>query len=411
MKVLIIGNGGREHAIGIKIKKDNPHVNLFFAIGNGGTASIGKNIDIRSIDEIVHFAMVENIDITIVGSETLLVEGIVDKFNDHHLKIFGPHKAAAVLEGDKAFAKSFMKEFGIRTANYNAFTDVEEALRFLNNQKFPLVIKATGLAAGKGVFIIKDFQEATKCVIELLSDHTLGDAGNEIIIEEFLQGFEVSILSVCNNNKIYPLISAKDHKKIYDNDQGPNTGGMGAVAPNPLYNDIIQHDFEVNILAPTLRGLKERRLLFSGVIFFGLMVVNNICYLLEYNMRMGDPETQTILPLLKSNFLDTIKHAISGDEIYLDWHNNTSCCVVLASKGYPYSYETNKEIMGLNNADLNYVIAGANKVGNDYFSSGGRVVNIIETGDTLIEARTKAYNAVNKVNFEGVYFRNDIGVI
>jgi len=216
MKVLIIGNGGREHAIGIKIKKDNPHVNLFFALGNGGTASIGKNIDIRSIDEIVHFAMVENIDITIVGSEALLVEGIVDKFNEHHLKIFGPHKAAAMLEGDKAFAKSFMKEFGIRTANYDTFTDVEDALKFINNQKFPLVIKATGLAAGKGVFIINDFQEATKCVIELLSDHTLGDAGNEIIIEEFLQGFEVSILSVCNKNKIYPLISAKDHKRIFD---------------------------------------------------------------------------------------------------------------------------------------------------------------------------------------------------
>ena len=411
MKVLIIGNGGREHAIGVKLKQDHPNIELFFAKGNGGTATIGTNINLLGVNDITNFAKDLDIDFTIVGSEALLVEGIVDEFIKHDLKILGPHKKAALLEGDKAFAKSFMLKHGIRTAKHEAFTSSEIAIDYAKNQNFPLVVKATGLAAGKGVFIAQNFEEATDCINDILNNKIFGAAGNEIVIEEFLDGFEVSVLSIFNQRNIYPFISAKDHKKIFDGDKGPNTGGMGAIAPNPLYTLNIQKDFEENILQPTLNGLLKDDLIFYGIIFFGLMVVNNQCYLLEYNLRMGDPETQTILPLLKSDLLKVVEDAIEGIEIKLDWKNESSCCVVVASNGYPENYETGKTITGLDNITSQYFIAGAELIENIFTTNGGRVLNIVATANSLEQAKSKAYQAVHQINFEGMYFRKDIGLI
>lgn len=411
MKILIIGNGGREHAIGIKLLKDNPDAELFFAKGNGGTASIGTNINSQSVEELASFAKEKNIDLTIVGSEALLVEGIVDAFIQNELKIFGPHKAAAMLEGDKAFAKLFMQEFGVRTAHYQNFTNAEQALVFIKTQRFPLVIKATGLAAGKGVFIVNDIADAEKTIHSVMVDKSLGEAGNEIVIEEFLQGFEVSVLAVFNGKEIYPMISAKDHKKLLDNDEGPNTGGMGAVAPNPLYTKILEEDFNNHILQPTLTGLKQKNLLFAGVIFFGLMICNNQCYLLEYNMRMGDPETQAILPLLDSDFLDMIDSAINRKPIEMQWKQMHSCSVVLASRGYPENPETGKLITFKNKEANNdaVTIAGGRLENNNLFTSGGRVINVTTTAVTLELAKEKTYESIHNIEFEGMYYRNDIG--
>ncbi len=411
MKVLIIGNGGREHAIGVKLKQDYSNIKLFFAKGNGGTASIGTNINLTSVDDILHFAITHKIDITIVGSEALLVEGIVDAFNKQGLKILGPDKKAAQLEGDKAFAKLFMLKHGIRTAQHQSFTSTTEALDFVKEQNYPLVIKATGLAAGKGVCIAQNIYEAKKYVTQILDNKIFGDAGKEIVIEEFLNGFEVSILSIFNKKNIFPFISAKDHKKIFDGEKGPNTGGMGAIAPNPLFTKNIQQDFEENILQPTLKGLLADKLIFSGIIFFGVMVVNQKCYLLEYNLRMGDPETQTVLPLLESDLLKVFDDAIEEKEIKLSWKKEYCCCIVAAAEGYPDNYETDKMITGLENITSQYFIAGANKNMESLYTNGGRVLNIFATANNLEQARTKAYQAIQQIHFDGMYYRKDIGLI
>lgn len=411
MKILIIGNGGREHAIGIKIKQDNANAELFFAKGNGGTEEIGTNVNLATIADIVDFAKNNEIDITIVGSEALLVEGIVDEFQKHNLKIFGPHQQAAMLEGDKALAKQFMNKYGVRTAIYESFTKSNEAIEFVASQQFPIVIKATGLAAGKGVIIAQTQDEAKQAIHQILDEKVFGDAGNEVVIEEFLNGFEISVLSVFNGKNIYPFISAKDHKKIFDGDKGLNTGGMGAIAPHPLYTKEIESDFVENILQPTLKGLITEGFQFAGVIFFGLMVVNNKCYLLEYNLRMGDPETQTVLPLMQSNFIQTIDDAINGKVLNLEWKNEHSCCVVVASNGYPSEYEANKLIKGIEQLQNNVVIAGAKKVEDKFYTNGGRVLNIVCNGNSLNEAIAKSYETIENIEFEGMYYRKDIGVI
>lgn len=408
MKILIIGNGGREHAIGLKIKNDNPDVKLFFNNGNGGTKEIGINIEFESINDIVNFAKSENINLTIVGNETLLVEGIVDEFQKNNLPIFGPDRNSAKLEGDKAFAKDFMNKYGIRTAKHKSFKISSEAIDYLKTQSHPIVIKATGLAAGKGVIISNSKEDSIRTIKEILDNGSFGKAGREIVVEEFLNGFEVSILSIFNQSKIYPLISAKDHKKIFDNDKGPNTGGMGAISPHPLYTKDIENDFIKNILEPTLKGLIKENLIFAGVIFFGLMVVNNECYLLEYNLRMGDPETQTILPLMESNFLDILVNSLQGKDLNMKWKNKSNCCVVLASEGYPNQYEIGKEIYGLNDS---IIMAGVKKVSDKFYTNGGRVLNVVCDGDTLNESINNCYSMVDKIKFDGIYFRKDIGNI
>ena len=409
MKILIIGNGGREHAIGIKLKQDNADVELFFAKGNGGTEELGTNVNIDTTIDIVDFAKNSNIDITIVGSEALLVDGIVDEFTKNDLKIFGPHQAAAMLEGDKAFAKSFMNKFNVRTAIHKSFINSAEAIDFVATQQFPIVIKATGLAAGKGVIIAQNLAEATKTIQQILDEKIFGAAGNEVVIEEFLNGFEVSVLSVFNGKNIYPLISAKDHKKIFDGDKGANTGGMGSIAPHPFYTQEIEQDFIDNILQPTLLGIIAEGLQFAGVIFFGLMIMNNKCYLLEYNLRMGDPETQAVLPLMQSNFIEVIDDAIDGKKLNLQWKNESSSCVVVASKGYPNEYETNKLINGIGQIKNNVVLAGAKYIDGKYYTNGGRVLNVVCKANTLTEAIDKCYKTIENIEFDGMYYRKDIG--
>jgi phosphoribosylamine--glycine ligase len=411
MKILIIGNGGREHAIAWKIKNDNPNAELFFAQGNGGTSRLGTNILQSSVEELVQFAKNEKINLTFVGSEALLMDGIVDEFKSQKLSIFGPDKKAALLEGSKAFAKEFMLKHGVKTAKYQKFTNSIPAKEYVKNHSFPLVIKASGLAAGKGVIICQDLFDAEKSIDEIMIDKVFGDAGNEIVIEEFLTGFEASILSVFNGKEIIPFISAKDHKKIGDGETGLNTGGMGVIAPNPFFTSKHFKAFQQDILNPTLTGLVTENLIFSGIIFFGLMINENGVYLLEYNLRMGDPETQAVLPLMKTNFLQLISDATEGKSISIQWENQHAVCVVIASGGYPNNFEKGFEITGLEKVNVPYFIAGAKLQNNEFKTSGGRVLNIVGLGNSLEEAHQIAYENIKKIRFDYQYYRTDIGKI
>ncbi len=411
MKVLIIGNGGREHAIGWKIKQNNPEVELFFNHGNGGTEQIGVNLALTTVEEIVDFADHHEIDITFVGPEDWLVKGIVDAFQERGLTIFGPNKKAAMLEGSKQFAKDFMLKYGVKTAKYKAFNNYSEANEYAKQQKYPLVIKADGLAAGKGVVICHDEFEAENALNEMLNKKAFGEAGNHVVIEEFLEGFEASILSVFNGKEIIPFISAKDHKKIGEGETGVNTGGMGVVAPNPLFTEEHFKAFEKDILQPTLNGLLSENLTFAGIIFFGLLISQDGVYLLEYNMRMGDPETQAVLPLLENNLLDILSHALKGESFELQWKKQHAVCVVMASGGYPLNYETGFKIKGLDQVTCPYFVAGAGMHDGALYTSGGRVLNVVGLGDTLEEARVEAYKNMEKIHFDYNYVRKDIGNI
>ncbi|WP_128332098.1 phosphoribosylamine--glycine ligase [Apibacter sp. HY039] len=409
MKVLIIGNGGREHAIGWKIRQDNPEVELYFNNGNGGTAQIGTNLSLKTVEDLADFAEKEQIDLTFVGPEDWLMKGVVDTFQERKLSVFGPNKKAALLEGSKEFAKNFMLKYGVKTAKYKTFNNYTEANEYAKNQTYPLVVKADGLAAGKGVVICYDKFEAEKALDEMLNNKIFGEAGNHVVIEEFLEGFETSILSVFNGKDIYPFISAKDHKKIGEGETGLNTGGMGVVAPNPYFTEELEEAFRKDILEPTLKGLLAENLTFAGIIFFGLMITNTGVYLLEYNMRMGDPETQATLPLMQNNFLDVLHNALTGNEITLNWKNQHTVCVVLASGGYPLNYETDFPIKGLDQVTCPYFVAGAYLKDEQLYTSGGRVLNIVGIGDTQEKAREQAYDNITKIHFDYNYCRKDIG--
>lgn len=411
MKILIIGSGGREHALGVKLKENTKVKEIYFATGNGGTAQIGTNIAATSIEELYTFAKKEAIDLTIVGSEDLLVAGIVDAFHKNGLKIFGPHKAAAQLEGNKAFAKEFMKKYGVKTAAYKNFTNYKKALAHLNTIPYPTVVKASGLAAGKGVIIAQNKTEAENALQEIMQDKIFGDSGSEVVIEEFLEGVEASILSYYNGKEIVPFISAKDHKKIGEGESGLNTGGMGVIAPNPYTTPEVMNAFQKDILQPTLKGLEAERLQFSGVIFFGLMITKKGVYLLEYNLRMGDPETQAVLPLLESDLLTLTENAIDGKTISPKWKDQHSCCVVMVSGGYPQNYKKGYPIEGLDQLSEAYFVAGAKQEDNKLLTSGGRVLNIVALANTGEEARKRAYSEVEKVKFTDAYYRKDIGKI
>lgn len=414
MKILVIGNGGREHAIAWKVSLSENVEKVYCAPGNGGMAIENKceNVALDTTPKLLEFAKKENIDLTIVGPEVKLVEGIVDVFKENGLKIFGPGKAAAQLEGSKSFSKDFMKKYGVKTAAYEVFQDVELAKKYAKDAEYPLVVKADGLAAGKGVVICSSYAEAESALNEFMVDDVFKGSGKTVVLEEFLDGVEASILSITDGNVIIPFISAKDHKQVFDKDEGPNTGGMGAISPNPYCTPEVLKEFDEKILMPTLEGIKKENMDYCGIIFFGIMITKKGTYLLEYNVRMGDPETQAVLPLLISDFTEIILSAIDGKlkDIKIQWKKEAACCLVLASGGYPLKYETGKEIKIKNNKSKVFV-AGAIEDKGVLKTSGGRVLALVNTAKTLDEAIKATYNDVKNVEFDNMYFRKDIGTL
>lgn len=410
MKILIVGNGARESAIALKLKDDRRITKMYFAKGNATTDKLGQNVYEDSVESLRNFAINERIDLTIVGPEAPLVEGIVDDFKAHNLKIFGPRKKTAELEGSKAFSKKFMQTNNIKTAKAVIFDAYQEAIDYVKTQKFPLVIKASGLAGGKGVVIAEDLVEAESTIHKFMIERIYGDAGIRLVIEEYLKGFEASIIAFANGKKIFPCIPVKDYKKARTGDKGPNTGGMGSVAPSPEFTDAHYQDFEKNILAPTLTGLEGAGIHFKGFIFFGLMVTNDGTYLLEYNMRLGDPETQVLLALLENNLLDLITDCVAGNEIELKFKDEKAVCLVMCSGGYPHKFDTGFEIKNLDKVKNSQVLfAGAKNSGDKVLTSGGRVLSIVATGDTYEDARKKVYEDAQTVNFDYGFYREDIG--
>lgn len=410
MKILIVGNGARESAIAMKLQGDSRISKMYFANGNATTAKLGQNVYEKSVVALRNFALKERIDLTIVGPEAPLVEGIVDDFKEHGLKIFGPRKRTAELEGSKAFSKKFMQTNNIKTAKAVVFDAYQDAMDYVKTQKFPLVIKASGLAGGKGVVIATDLAEAELTIHRFMIERIYGDAGIQLVIEEYLRGFEASIIAFANGKKLFPCIPVKDYKKVGNGDKGPNTGGMGSVAPSPEFTTAHYNDFEENILAPTLAGLERAGIHFKGFIFFGLMVTNDGTYLLEYNMRLGDPETQVILPLMENNLLDVILDCLEGKEIDLKFKEEKAVCLVMCSGGYPRQIETGFEIKNLDKVkDSQILFAGASNSGDAIVTSGGRVLSIVATGDTFENARKKVYDDALKIQFDYAFYREDIG--
>jgi phosphoribosylamine--glycine ligase len=413
MKILIIGSGGREHAIAWKFAQNSKVEKIYVAPGNAGTELLDlcENVDLSNIEEMVKFAESNEIGLTMVGSEELLVEGIVDRFEEKGLTVFGPDKKSSILEGSKAYSKDFMKKYGVKTAAYEIFTDYDSAVKYLDTVEYPTVVKASGLAAGKGVIIAQNKEEAVEAAKDMLLDNKFKKAGAEIVIEEFLEGVEASILSITDGNTIVPFISAKDHKKIGEGETGLNTGGMGVIAPNPYVTPKIMKGFIDDIMIPTLEGLKAEKMKFNGIIFFGLMITEKGIYSLEYNMRMGDPETQAVLPLMENDFLEILEMCIDGnlDKVEMKWKDAFACCVVGVSGGYPVSYNKGCEIIGLSDIDDLVFIAGAKLEENKFLTNGGRVINIVSLEKKFETARKKAYSSMGKINFEGLYYRKDIG--
>ncbi len=413
MNILIIGSGGRENAIAWKFSQNEKVEKIYCVPGNAGTAALEKaeNIDLKEIDDIVAFCKENSVELTMVGSEEMLVEGIVDKFEANGLKIFGPNKKAAILEGSKAFSKDFMKKYGVKTAAYENFTEYEKANKYLDECPYPTVIKASGLAAGKGVVICQNKEEAKAALEDMMLNEKFNEAGKEVVIEEFLEGVEASILSITDSKTIIPFISAKDHKKIGEGDTGLNTGGMGVVAPNPYVTEEVFSRFQTEVLEPTLKGLNQEGMEFCGIIFFGLMINEKGVYSLEYNMRMGDPETQVVLPLMESDFLEVIEAAMEGklSEVQMKWKEGAGCCVVAASGGYPEAYDKGYEISGCESVEDLVFMAGVKNQDSKLLTNGGRVLNVVALADDLEAARKKAYSSIEKISFEKMYYRRDIG--
>lgn len=410
MRILIIGEGGRESALAAKLQKDSRVSQMFFANGNASTDKIGTNIHLSEIKELRDFAIKEKIDLTIVGPEAPLVAGLKDEFKKHDLKVFGPNQKVASLEGSKAFSKKFMQTYDIKTAKAVVFDAYNEAKEYIQTQEYPLVIKASGLAGGKGVVICETLEEAEATIHDFMIRRIFGDAGIRVVIEEYLEGFEASIIAFSNGSKLFPCIAAKDYKKAGNGDTGPNTGGMGTVAPSPEFTAEHFADFEKNILETTLKGLKAEGFGFKGIIFFGLMVTNKGTYLLEYNMRFGDPETQVLMALMENNLLDVINDCMDGKDIELKFKDEKAVCLVMCSGGYPRNIELGFEIVGEDKVKHSQLLyAGAVKKGDKVVSNGGRVLNIVATGATYDEARKKVYEDASHVHFDYSFYREDIG--
>ena len=418
MKILVVGGGGREHAIVKKLAQSKKNPKIYVAPGNAGTEEIATNVAISVIDfdALVNFAKKEKIDLTVVGMDDPLVGGIVDRFEAEGLRVFGPRKNAAILEGSKAFSKDLMKKYGIPTAAYENFNDPQKAIKYLETANYPIVLKADGLALGKGVLICKTFEEAKSGIEELMIDKSFGDAGNTIVIEEFLQGREVSVLSFVDGTHYALMTSAQDHKRAKDGDEGLNTGGMGTFSPSPFYTEEVDRYCKEHIYQKTVDAMRAEGREFKGIIFYGLMLTKSGVKVLEYNARFGDPETQVVLPRMENDIIDVFEACIDGclDKIDLKFENNAAVCVVLASDGYPLEYEKGKKISGLENfegkTDIFAFHAGTKKVNGDVLTNGGRVLGITAKAPTLKEARDKAYEATKLIDFENKYMRNDIGM-
>ena len=418
MKILVVGGGGREHAIVKKLAQSKKNPKIYVAPGNAGTEENATNvaISVMDFDALADFAKKEKIDLTVVGMDDPLVGGIVDRFEAEGLRVFGPRKNAAILEGSKAFSKDLMKKYGIPTAAYENYCDPQKALKYLETVNYPIVLKADGLALGKGVLICKTFEEAKSGIEELMIDKSFGDAGNTIVIEEFLQGREVSVLSFVDGTHYALMTSAQDHKRAKDGDEGLNTGGMGTFSPSPFYTEEVDRYCKEHIYQKTVDAMRAEGREFKGIIFYGLMLTKSGVKVLEYNARFGDPETQVVLPRMENDIIDVFEACIDGclDKIDLKFEDNAAVCVVLASDGYPLKYEKGKKIKGLENfegkTDIFAFHAGTKKVNGDVLTNGGRVLGITATASTLKEARDKAYEATKLVDFENKYMRNDIGM-
>lgn len=418
MKFLIIGGGGREHALAWKIAKSNLVSKIYCAPGNAGTHFERKcenvNLDIDNIDGLADFAEEKDIDITVVGPELPLVNGIVDKFEKMGLKIFGPDSNSARLEGSKIFSKNFMEKYGVKTAQFKEFYSFGDAEKYIKNCKYPVVIKADGLASGKGVEICNNYNEAENTIINFMENDTLKGSGLKIVIEEFLDGVEASILAITDGETMIPFITAMDHKKIYDGDKGPNTGGMGAIAPNSFCTSEVMDKFYTDIMYPTFEGMKHENINYKGILYFGIMITIKGIYLLEYNVRFGDPETQALLPLMKTDLAslidDTVNKKLNHTKII--WYKKYSCCVMASSAGYPKKYETGFKIEGIDKAACKTFISGAvmDKNNEDILTSGGRVLAVQGSGKSIDEARLKIYKDLKIIKFKGIFYRNDIGL-
>lgn len=417
MKVLIVGSGGREHAIACGIAKSPKVEKIYCAPGNAGIASIAQCVPIGAMefDRLADFAQEENIDLTVVGMDDPLVGGIVDVFESRGLRVFGPRKNAAIIEGSKAFSKDLMKKYHIPTAAYETFDNAGDALAYLENAKMPIVLKADGLALGKGVLICQNFEEAKAGVKEIMTDKKFGTAGDQLVIEEFMTGREVSVLCFCDGTHIKPMTSAQDHKRAKDGDQGLNTGGMGTFSPSPFYTEDIARFCEEHIYQPTMDAMRAEGRPFVGILFVGLMLTADGPKVLEYNARFGDPEAQVVLPRMSSDLVEAFEACIDGrlEDYPLAFEDNAAVCVVLASDGYPVHYEKGFEITGLehfNGKDGYYCFhAGTAKKDGRIVTNGGRVLGITAKGKNLKQARENAYEATKLVDFKGKYMRRDIG--
>ena len=417
MKVLIVGSGGREHAIAWKVAQSEKVDKIYCAPGNAGIAEYAECVPIGAMefDKLVAFAKEKEIDLTVIGMDDPLVGGVVDEFEKAGLRVFGPRKNAAILEGSKAFSKDLMKKYNIPTASYENFDNAEEALSYLETAKFPIVLKADGLALGKGVLICNTLEEAKEGVQSIMLDKQFGTAGNRMVIEEFMTGREVSVLSFVDGNTIKTMTSAQDHKRAKDGDEGLNTGGMGTFSPSPFYTEEVDAFCKKYIYQPTVDAMKAEGREFKGIIFFGLMLTPDGPRVLEYNARFGDPETQVVLPRMKSDIVEVFEACIDGtlDQVELEFEDNAAVCVVLASDGYPLSYEKGFPIEGLYEFQKHegyYCFhAGTKFDGDTIVTNGGRVLGVTAKGKDLKEARANAYAATEWVNFANKYKRNDIG--
>lgn len=417
MKVLIVGSGGREHAIAMSVKKSPKVEKLYCAPGNAGISEIAECVPIKVMDfqKIVDFAGEEKIDLTIVAPDDPLAGGLVDELEKAGLRAFGPRKNAAILEGSKAFSKDLMKKYNIPTAAYENFDNAESALKYLEKSDYPVVLKADGLALGKGVLICNTWEEAKEGVKSIMEDKKFGSAGNKMVVEEFMTGREVSVLSFVDGKTIKIMSSAQDHKRAGDGDKGLNTGGMGTFSPSPFYTKEVDDFCQKYIYQATVDAMAAEGREFKGVIFFGLMLTGNGPRVLEYNARFGDPEAQVVLPRMKNDIIDVIEACIDGtlDQIELQFEDNAAVCVVLASDGYPISYEKGFSIKGLEafegKEDYFVFHAGTKKTEEGFVTDGGRVLGVTATGSDLKEARRKAYEATEWIDFDNKYMRHDIG--